>query len=233
MKKKTAIRTTAKPDSDFYCASRLFAFVAPFRALFDIRDYLQGVCFMPHPSGGVILAATDGHQLALAYDPDGYAKEQQVLSVSKEIVSAAARRAEGFVYLSRTSRLLVADEMLKETFIQAGDPKIEGKFPDVSRVTPKVTGEHLGMKGAVNAAYLARMGRAAATLRQRGDSVSMSHWQCDTNSAVLTRFGASANVLVVTMPMRGEDLSAPMPAWVESWDIQPAAKAERADPIPA
>lgn len=220
-RKKTPIRTTAKPDSDFYCASKLFAFVAPFRALHDIRYYLQGVCFMPHPSGGVILAASDGHQLALAYDPEGYAKGQQVLRVSKQIASAAARRADGFVYLSRTNRLLVADEMLKETFIQAGDPKIEGAFPSVMRVVPRAESKHLGLRGAVNAAYLARLGRAAATLR-RGESVPMTHWQCDDNGGVLTRFGARADVLAVTMPMRGEGIEKPLPDWMAAFDEKPS-----------
>lgn len=59
--------------------------VAFFKAVNDIRYYLNGIYVQPHPTApGVVVMATDGHRAAMFYDPNGKASRPAILDVSRE-----------------------------------------------------------------------------------------------------------------------------------------------------
>ncbi|SEL13589.1 hypothetical protein SAMN05216359_105328 [Roseateles sp. YR242] len=219
--------TSIETNPPVFFPARAFAFVAPFRAEHDIRYYLNGFAVEPHPDGGVIVAATNGHQLAAAYCKEGRTDRRRIFTCSKGLIAAAKKPRAAFVGL-KNDRLTVIESVgqeLKnwseadglETFIQSGSPDVTGNFPDVSRVIPRLA-ESLepGLKGCVAARYVEAIGRAtklAADSRFNG----CRHWTHKDGGIVLTRFPSAPNFLVLTMPMRDDDMPTdPLPAFVAS-----------------
>ncbi len=225
-RKKTPL-IAARPDAAFRFDARLFSAVASFRAIFDIRYYLQGVNFLPHPEGGAMLVGTDGHQLAIAYDPEGRAAEPRIVPVSKGAAAAAARSVGGTVFIAN-DRLVVVDKGATEVFIQPGLARIEGKFPDVFRVLPADPAKlKPTAAGCFNGTYIERVGRVARMLSGEFDK-AITHWQepaeGDYPKTLVTRFACNANFVVLTMPMRGDIPSPALPPKIMAG--KPSANAE-------
>ncbi len=204
--------------------ARAFAFVAPFRAEHDIRYYLNGFAVEPHPEGGVIVAATNGHQLAVAYCKNGRADRHRIFTCTKALVSAAKKPRAAFVGLKH-NRLTVIESPAGtdldewndadgiETFIQSGNPDITGNFPDIAKVIPRVVdGLEHGLRSVVAARYIEAIGRGAKFVGGRHFS-GCQHWTRRGGSGVvITRFPKEPNFLVLTMPMREEGISGgPLP----------------------
>jgi hypothetical protein len=208
-KRKTPITPTRlAPEAPYRFSARLFHAVALFRAQQDIRYYLNGVCFFPHPSGGAMLAATNGHQMAVAYDPEGAAPEQRIVSVCPALETAAGRHHQGWVHTDAelTSRVIVSTSKTVEVYVQPGRSLVEGKFPNIFDVMPKDPSKlQPAVLGAVNALYYGAL--AAMTKRLRIDGLrsgnALHHWQVEENSVLVTRPEGEPNIVVLTMPMRG------------------------------
>jgi hypothetical protein len=223
-KKITTQVTQQRPEAAHRFDARLFAAVAVFMAKTDVRYCLNGVCFIPHPQGGALLAATDGHQLGIAYDPNGRAESEMIVSISSAALVAARRHKFGTVYV-QDDRVIIADNLGIEAYIQPGKSKIEGKFPNVFGRLPKA-GEEVpaGMCCMVSPLLMARIGEAskilAATLRF---GTGMKCWQSNTNGVIYTRLTAEEHFLIMTMPMR-DDLAAktPVPTFIAA--AKPAPK---------
>lgn len=212
MSKKTTPQLPRPKDCGWHFDARLFAAVVPFRAIADIRYYLRGACFLPHPSGGALLAATNGHQLAIAYDPEGVAVEKRVVPVSPAAASAAtkaSRKGAGWAAIV-DGRLVIADKY-EEVFIQPGKATVEGDFPDVFRVLPSDPSKmQPAALGAFNSVYIEALGKTGKLVAGK-KHIGLSHWQMDTNSGMVTRYEAEPNLIVVTMPMLMERRGGPIP----------------------
>ena len=61
-----------------------FAFLANFASTEDTRYYLNGVYIEPHPAGGVVMVATDGHVMGVAHDPDGSCDAPAIISTQRK-----------------------------------------------------------------------------------------------------------------------------------------------------
>ena len=61
-----------------------FAFLANFASTEDTRFYLNGVYIEPHPAGGVVMVATDGHVMGVAHDPDGSCDAPAIISTQRK-----------------------------------------------------------------------------------------------------------------------------------------------------
>lgn len=199
---------TIAPRSAYRVSARLFHAVAMFRAVQDIRYYLAGVLFTPHPSGGAMIAATNGHQLCVAYDPNGAAPADRIVACFPGLEAAAGRAHEGFVHMDEApeSRVIVSNKSGVEAYIQPGKPVIEGNFPDIFRLLPRNPSKlQLAAVGAVNAQYLGRIAMAAKRLRlnDRG-GMALHQWQMDPESVLVSRLDGEPNVVILTMPMRSE-----------------------------
>lgn len=195
--------------------ARLFAAVAMFMATRDIRYYLNGVYVEAGPVNGAVMCATDGHQMALAYDPEGVApKDGHILPVHRQAVAAARSRKAGRVAIVG-DRLRVFDTMLTELFIQPGVPLVEGKFPQWDRVVPTSANLLPQASGTWNSDLLGRIA-AAAKFMARKHGLGVTHWQespkpgevANDRGAMLTRFDVEPNFVVLTMSMRGTPTSA-------------------------
>src|SRR5690554_4169346 len=91
----------AKVNPRYFAAAQLFAAVS------DIRFYLNGVRLEPHPEGGAIIVATDGHTMAVLYDPEGYVREPIIVGgITKGLISACKAKGNP-VRFTRPERLLI------------------------------------------------------------------------------------------------------------------------------
>ncbi|WP_443698731.1 DNA polymerase III subunit beta family protein [Pseudomonas sp.] len=73
---------------------KYFAAMALFMAKQDVRYYLNGISVEPHPDGGAIIVATDGHRLAVIHDPDGWCSKQFIVGgIKSPLLTACKQRA--------------------------------------------------------------------------------------------------------------------------------------------
>lgn len=213
--------------------AKAIAPLALFMARNDIRYYLNGMYVSPHPQGGVYIAATDGHRLAVWRDPQGHCDQPRILAISPELIAAAKKKhkAEVPFHDKRISyengRLVLAQwnttdgkakdgwtpTALIELHIQPGKADIDGTYPNMWRVIPKEEDLVPVLHGHMQAQYLKDLGAVSALL---GGGKQSWMWHFSTgaggNGAVLTRFSAADNFMVITMPCRGHSsASGPLP----------------------
>lgn len=199
--------STKKPlapeDATTVVSARLFAAVATFRAIQDIRYYLNGVHIAPCEAGGVFVVATNGHQMAVAHDPDGRTDEAVILHCSPAMEKAARERMHSLdaavvvVHEGRV-RLLGPEEL----FVQAGEPLVPGKFPDFFKVLEGGVGPLTdGLTGAFSANLTKKLSKIAELLAPKFST--LHHWTTK-DGYLLTRFTNEPKLSVVTMPVRDE-----------------------------
>jgi hypothetical protein len=67
----------------FRTQSRYIAALIPFVCEEETRYCLNGINVKPLPSGGIVLAATDGHTIGTIFDPDGVADEEMTIPIDR------------------------------------------------------------------------------------------------------------------------------------------------------
>lgn len=229
--------TAATP---FHVSAHGLAFVAGFRAKPpEYRHALEGVHVQPHPSGGVLLAATNAHQLAVFYDANGATDAAHVLRITPGLVTACRARTASRVHLvdgrlvahqvehhlRHETGLFAEPSVALETFVQPGRPWLElsaiDKFPDYLKLLPKDPDLLVeGALGLLNADYLAKACTAAAWLHSRTDQrrmpAAVTHWsdgreQHRGRGLVITRIAGLDHAIVATAPMRHDSRIRPLP----------------------
>ncbi|WP_159275218.1 hypothetical protein [Variovorax boronicumulans] len=193
--------------------ARHIAHLAPFMARNDIRYYLCGLCIEKAEQGGVYLITTDGHSMAVVYDATGMIEgtDRVVIAMPTALV-AAAKRAKPIAGLPQ--QVLLTGKRVRialdfdcsdagESYVQAGDSLVEGKFPSWRAVTPEFDklkrGAFTGAEG-VNAVYLARCAKLVSNKRFCG----LSFWQAEPRKAVVIQADAVPEMFVIIMPMMGD-----------------------------
>lgn len=174
-----------------------------FQAKQDVRYYLNGICFMKDGR----IAATDGHRAFIGSKHENQLEDNVIVSISKSPVKrydmAELDTDTGIVTYNTVFKSVNEDESIEEilTLVGAGICKlIDGRFPDIDRVTPKKTepAEVIGF----NAGYLADIEKAAKLFNPRWSSVKLE-LQGNDSSAVAnlsSPFGDTGKIVV--MPMR-------------------------------
>jgi hypothetical protein len=227
-KKPTPQPHLPRPASGWHFSARLFAAVAPFRALSGIRYYLQGVYFCAHPERGAVIAATNGHQLAIAYDAEGAAPSSRIVPVTPAAVAAAAKAGrQGYGWVGVDETRLVVAERYAEAFIQPGATKVDGTYPDVFKVLPQdLARVKPAACGTFNATYIEDIGRIGKLLG-REHNLGVSFWQVDRDSVMVARFDAEPNVIVATMPMHTSGYGKPLPIGLQAFYRTPKKAAPK------
>jgi hypothetical protein len=188
---------------------------ALFMATGDIRYYLNGIRIEPAPQGGVYIIGCDGHCLAIIHDKDGTITGSQgvILRVSPGLLQACKapgrelRDLGGANVIITGSRVSVAADFKQEftdleVFVQAGQPWIEGKYPDYARVLPNFDKLEPGFSTQVNSDYLARFSRLKP---DGGDKFAgLQFWQekCEFGSnPVLVQHIGIPEFMAIVMPI--------------------------------
>lgn len=202
------------------------SFVSVFMAHNNIRYYLNGTHMEPAPAdiGGVVLAATDGHALALWHDKDGHVDRPVIVSPAKPLL-AACRKATA--YLECVDGRLAAVQydprkagIGEELYLQPlpyNPPshrmawEIEGKYPDFLRVIGDVREYKPGTPDCINVDLLARMYAAKQAGRNQRGKFSRAFEgavlkQRSPGGGILVQMPYTPEALIVIMPMRGEEV---------------------------
>ncbi len=96
------------------------------------RYYLNGVHVSPHPKGGAILSATDGHILIVIRDPEAYCVGERIVSLQKNM-AAALRSVSPSGWPCLGPVLLLEENDARESAGMVAHPDdslVRGKLPD-------------------------------------------------------------------------------------------------------
>lgn len=225
-------------------SGRGLAFLSHYMAQNDIRYYLNGIYLAPMPSGqGVIGAATNGHVMGIWRDPDGRIERPVIARISKGLASACRKPDTSIENID--GRLTCVQHKpgegggAFELYVQPNDKpiafartpgvepwEVEGKFPAVSRVVPKLSDAALGVEATVNATYLGLIAASLPGTKRYGNGVFMR--QVHKDGSVLVLCPNVQEAVIVVMPMRGDPLDN---HWLPAW-LQHAARAEETAALP-
>lgn len=229
MSTSTKNEHVAPADASVVVSARLFAAVAGFRSVHDIRYYLNGVHVTPCEAGGVFIVATDGHQMCVAHDPDGRATEPVILMCTKSLDKAVRERAHSdeAVVIVQSNRVRLLDP--HEIHVQAGDAVVVGKFPDFLKIMEGgIAQPDQGLSGFFAGALMKKLGKAAGIVSKK--YCGLTHWTTK-EGYLLTRYSADKNIVVITMPIRDDcSYDGPLPGSiaqaVSKAKVERLAKAE-------
>lgn len=232
-------------------SGRGLAFLSHYMATNDIRYYLNGIFLTPMPDGpGVIGAATNGHVLGLWRDPAGEIDRPAILKVTKGLITAC-KKPETFLE-NVDGRLTCVQRMDRkagygeEIFVQPNTRQkpsdtveaweVEGTFPVLHRVTPKVTDKMLGMTGAISAQYLEIMSRSLIEAAKTGGfgrfGVATHAQQRTADGSILFLAPLVPEAVAVVMPINTSGMKIGSP-WLESWqDRHESVEKARSNKLP-
>lgn len=196
-------------------SAKLVALVTPFMAKADIRYYLNGINVRPHPAGGAVICATNGHMLAAVHDPDGVCEHEVTLSISPGTVAALKARGNGGRVLALRYGRVAVLEGDDEVALQPGDPIVDGKFPQYQNLIPPAERLKPGLVGQFNTAYIAVLDAVAKIAAPKvGPLRAVRFFTLDGNprSSAVARLIGEPNFVAVMMP-QSMDVLAPVPAW--------------------
>ena len=197
-------------------SAKLVALVTPFMATSDIRYYLNGISIRPHPAGGAVITATNGHVLGTAYDPSAVCEHDVILALTPATITALkARAGKGRELVLRNGRVTIIDGP-EEISIQPGNPVIEAKYPDLSRVIPPADRLKPGLMGYYNTAYIAvidRVSKIAGARHAADQAATFFTVDGNPNNSAVARLTAEPNFFAVLMPQRSSDEIASLPHW--------------------
>ena len=86
----TATKRHVRVRAKHFAAAYLFASTE------ETRYYLNGVLVEPHPDGGVLLVATDGHRMVAIRDEEGETNGSWICAAPREIMALCRKRAKQF-----------------------------------------------------------------------------------------------------------------------------------------
>jgi hypothetical protein len=208
--------------------SRLFAAVGKFKASSDIRYYLNGVYVEPIASGGVLIAATNGHALGLWKDADGLVERPAILRTSPKLLAACVAKNAAFLQLIE-DRLTVTEKLGFEVYVQPRREgwEIQGTFPNVMRVIPKTEATPTLFDG-LNPTYVSRVTDAlkvGTNNSKYGCSVSFNQPEKNSGIVVTSNSAEAHNFLAVIMPLR--DAVSHQPTWLQAMKADAEAEAKK------
>lgn len=213
-------------------SARDLARVAPFVAAQDVRYYLNGVNIEPHPEGA-ILTATNGHILAAMLSRESFARAPSILAFGQRFASEVRkaansrkvsdprvelRDAQSFPEVVTGGGTGLGSPAREIQFVNPARPALlGGKFPDWRKVLPDP--EHMteGLPGCVKSDYLqlaveAALGSALAAKYAYHGIMFQHDKRTPGESAIIIRSTDARDLILVVMPMRGEEMQA-LPAW--------------------
>jgi hypothetical protein len=183
--------------------------VAPFVARADIRYYLNGIHVeAAKERPGVYVVGCDGHRLTIAYDREGMISGDDGKGVTMRMphafVTACKARGSASYVIAQDKRISVGQDFdqaheASETYVMAGNPWIEGKYPDIHRVLPSWIDLKPGFCSQVDPRYLADF----AALSKSG---GVSFWQAHPSDPIVVQHTTHPELLSILMPRRSDEM---------------------------
>lgn len=166
----------------------------------EARYYLCGVYIHKHQAKGVTLAATNGHMMFVAHDPEGHIDgDGRIIRLDKPALAACkAGRREIDPRVIEISDDGIATITAENHRVGVFDCKIvDGTYPDYQRVIPTTPAN--GERAAFSGRYLSNFAKAAAELHDNRDAPVCVRYN-GGDPAIVDLF--AENAFGVIMPMR-------------------------------
>lgn len=168
-------------------SAAMMRWVSPSMGKRDIRAYLNGFRVEPHPVKGVLLIATNGHKMSIAYDEDGEcdgimvvaAPPRSCLSMCSKEKDTALMSRKGKTVTIENDRLTLLGPMGQELYLMPGKALIEELNPLAwRRVVPNRDGSGLEPAGntVVHGKYIADI-VSELPLLARGNGYGVRMWR--------------------------------------------------------
>lgn len=193
----------------------------------DVRFYLNGYSVTPHPQGGVLLRATDGHTAILIHDKDGQCEGQYILANDSDLVrharlskeekkQADARRwvqwtgkpTDRISIVATSGDMEATSEFAREQFVlPLGQGFVDGAYPETDRIVPLSDDLSTGLHGVVQPQYLARLEKlhkAMGVRRWCGARMWSKGGDGSGQIAVRLTHADMRDMLVILMPARDD-----------------------------
>lgn len=185
---------------------------AIFMAQKDIRYYLNGVHVERCESGGVYIVGCDGHTMTIIHDKDGMIEgvDSVIIKATHGLVAACKKAKQKIAtkyVLAVGSRLSVAcdfnqEQTSLEEFVQAGNPWVEGQYPNWRKVVPDFNNLKPGiLSPCINSSYLARFSKLYKS--RMGDN-GISFWQATETGAIVVQHLNIPEMISIVMPIRDD-----------------------------
>lgn len=211
------------------CNANLYRIAMTCASLEEPRFRIGGVQIEPHPKGGVLMVATDGHRMLVIHDESGQADETATIKLDKDALKACkSKRGD--------RRILIIDSGMQEAAIKlvtgtdeepeyspiamAYNVRVDGTYPDYRRVIPAAfDGKEMP---AFNGGYLGYFGEIGADFAEhvsgmRRTTPGMRILPSDVDSAALIAWPGFDFAFGILMPMRAQHVKG-----VPLWFRQPA-----------
>jgi hypothetical protein len=212
-----------KTEREIKITAKYIPLLAEFVAKQD-RYYINALKVEPHPDGGILLVATDGHTLMVVHDTEGTTNGEWLCALPTKIVQACAKRGRKNDIFSKPKHLHFIGEV-GYVMSGEGDPRqigqlhietayckiIDAKFPDWRKAVPRKP-KALN-RTCVNITYLARL----LKLTKLGDykyQEGVQLFQENSRGAVIVRPIGVPEMMVLVMPMYDDSIAQAIPSWL-------------------
>lgn len=196
----------------------------------DPRYYLKAVHVVPQQSGGVVMFASDGHQMAVWRSNEGSCSEHVALAVTKELIAACTKKSDKRYNIHSPryvvnlgGRLAVINEMEEEIFIQAGQNSLidlQGSSfspKKLLRVVPADMTEQDTLHGDfINSDLVRRLVVTSKKVAPLKKIAGMRHYQKAASKVIVTMFVDETDLIICTMPLWRVDGFEGLPSWMRS-----------------
>jgi DNA polymerase III sliding clamp (beta) subunit (PCNA family) len=179
----------------------------------NIRYYLNGIYITPTPLGGCLIMATNGHILSVIHDEQGYCDEPFIFTIPKNLLLEAKKPAARtrtfsktpsarFVEIENEWAYIVDVVLQKETrTIGQAAPLIDGIYPDIMRVFPKIEDCKPVESISINLEYMAVFNKALGFLTKSYKGVKIMGTSVHDSFLVMPDV-FDEKIFFVIMPMR-------------------------------
>lgn len=168
----------------------------------ETRYYLNGVHVEPHPGGGALLVATDGHRMLVIHDREGVCRQPAIIADCPDLRKALSRVKDEDKRLTvDRAGALVVDGLYQAT----ENTLIDGSFPAWKMVLRPLFAalRKKSITPAIfNARYLADFAKVSERLKGRDSYPSVRVVSPTDHDAALIRFSGADYAFGALMPMR-------------------------------
>lgn len=199
----------------------------------EVRYYLTGVYFAPHPKGGVIAVGTDGHRLIAAHDASGKCSKPCIVKFDRETWAPLKK--------DRSVDLVIdaAGIVRCEHYAGTKSALIDGVYPEWHQVaaevhkllTKRFYSKPVYGPAAFNATYLSEFAKVNAALKENGSRAALKIVSFSERDPALILFPDEPRIFALLMPMRASGDCA-LPAFMQPI-LQPPAPNKSAAPAAA
>ncbi|HYD58942.1 MAG TPA: hypothetical protein VEC35_01210 [Noviherbaspirillum sp.] len=193
--------------------------LAHFMGSKDVRYWLNAIHIEPHPDGGAVLVATNGHMLMAIIDAEAVCPVPATFSVHPDAIKHCNKAREVHIHLEE-QRLIVVDSLEQELYVQPRKCMVEmrdgHRFPDFRVVMPDFSKLKRTVASFINCTLLAKIIKAHPLNGKREGYPVIRFWQepDEAQKPIIVQFDGAPECVAVLMPIAGKSYEQVPEEWM-------------------